>query len=380
MKMENIHFRIDKVMHEIFILFESQARLNGNRLLYEPCKDEIPVILGDPFRLQQILNNLLSNAIKFTHYGEVRFSSEVVEVSNSHVKIAIQVADNGIGIPQEKFDKVFEDFTQAGPEVTRKYGGTGLGLSIVKKLVELHQGEIIIKSEPNKGTLITCYLEYALGNEEKIDQPIINKLIIPENIQKLKVLIVDDEEYNRMLIHSIFKKWNVQCTEAANGLDAIEQLKLQPYDLILMDSRMPVLDGIKATKFIRNNMDQSKAKVPIITVTAAVLSSDMEKYSLSGANAVLEKPFSEESLLNTITHVINHQINHSHDVILSPKDFDTEKSEPDFNEVYRLTGDDPAFIREMLNKFIETTNNGLQSMSENLVNGNIEQVMQVAHK
>jgi signal transduction histidine kinase/CheY-like chemotaxis protein/HPt (histidine-containing phosphotransfer) domain-containing protein len=380
MKMENIHFRIDKVMHEIFILFESQARLNGNRLLYEPCKDKIPVILGDPFRLQQILNNLLSNAIKFTHYGEVRFSSEVVEVSNAHVKIAIQVADNGIGIPQEKFDKVFEDFTQAGPEVTRKYGGTGLGLSIVKKLVELHQGEIIVKSEPNKGTSITCYLEYALGNEEKIDQPIINKLIIPENIQKLKVLVVDDEEYNRMLIHSIFRKWNVQCTEAANGLDAIEQLKLQPYDLILMDSRMPVLDGIKATKFIRNNMDQSKAKVPIITVTAAVLSSDMEKYSLSGANAVLEKPFSEESLLNTITHVINHQINNSHDVILSPKDFDTERSEPDFKELYRLTGDDPAFIREMLNKFIETTNNGLQSMSENLVNGNIEQVMQLAHK
>lgn len=380
MKLEKIHFRIDKVMQEIFVLFESQAKQNGNKLIYEPCKEEIPALLGDPYRLQQILYNLLSNAIKFTHHGEIKFSLTVQDVSNSHINITIVVADNGIGIQPEKLDKVFEDFTQAGPEITRKYGGTGLGLSIVKKLVELHNGEITIESKPNKGTIITCSLGYIVDNKEKEDRPAVEELTIPKEIQKLKVLVVDDEEFNRMLINTIFRKWHVECAEAVNGLDAIEQLKLHHYDLILMDSRMPVLDGIKAIKFIRNNMDVAKASTPIITVTAAVLDSDIEKYSQCGANAVLEKPFSEKDLFHTISHVIENHAVKSKTFVQTSDNSVVEKQEPNFKELYRLTGNDPRFIREMLHKFIETTDHGLHSMSENQAVGNVDQVMQLAHK
>jgi signal transduction histidine kinase/DNA-binding NarL/FixJ family response regulator len=379
--LEKIHFKVENILKELFIIFENQAKFNHNQLIYEPSKNEIPVLIGDPHRLQQIFYNLLSNAIKFTYQGRVLFSAELVDNSNNNVKIAIKVEDTGMGIPKDKQDDIFDDFTQAEPEITRKYGGTGLGLSIVKKLVELNQGSIDIKSEPGKGSTFTCCLYYELGDKEKIIPSNSLKLNIPDGIHNLKVLVVDDEEYNRLLIESIFKKWNVNFSEAVNGLEAIEEIKSQDYNLVLMDARMPVIDGANATKFIRNKLDKPKSNIPIIAITAALSTNDKEMYFLSGTNAVLEKPFSEQQLLDTIISVVNGEM------IKFPKIKDVlddvlvqEEIDPTFKELHRLTGNDKNFIKEMLTKFMRGTTDGLKSMSESRANGDIEQIISLAHK
>ncbi len=379
--LEKIHFNVENIMRELFIIFENQSKFNHNQLIYEPSKNEIPVIIGDPHRLQQIIYNLLSNAIKFTYHGRVLFSAELIDNSNNNVQIAIKVEDTGMGIPKEKQKDVFDDFTQAEPEITRKFGGTGLGLSIVKKLVELHQGSIDVKSEPDKGSTFTCYLNYELGDKEKIIPSSSLKLKIPEGIHNLKVLVVDDEEYNRLLIESILKKWNVNFSEAVNGLEAIEEIKSQNYDLILMDARMPVIDGANATKFIRNTLNKPKSNIPIIAITAALSTSDKERYFLSGTNAVLEKPFSEDRLLDTIISVVNGQM------IKSPKTKDVlddvsvqEEIDPTFKELHRVTGNDKNFLKEMLTKFVRTTSEGLQSMKQSQTDEDLENITALAHK
>ncbi|HEY4789366.1 MAG TPA: ATP-binding protein [Bacteroidales bacterium] len=377
MNLEQVPFSINAVLQEMYVLFENSAEQSNNQLIYEKPKDEIPVVAGDSHRLRQILYNLLSNAVKFTSNGKIKLWAEVLSSSNQKLRISINVEDTGIGIPEEKLNKIFDDFSQSGPEITRKYGGTGLGLSIVKKLVELHHGSVQVKSTVNKGSLFTCNLEYELGDPDKMEQAVNHELIIPHEVKNLNVLLVDDEEYNRKLMQAILKKWNVNATEAVNGLDAIELIKSQRIDLVLMDSRMPVLDGVKATTFIRNNLDYSRANIPIIIVSAAVYEADMERYRSSGANEVLEKPFTEQNLLKTILSVLK-----STSSVLnnSREDLIDSNSEPNFNELYRLIGNDKKFIREMLLKFIETTTNGLQSMKENLQAGNVLQIKELAHK
>jgi len=377
MKLENTHFRIETVLQEIFILFESRAKNNNNELIYEPPEIPVPVLLGDPHRLQQIMYNLLSNAIKFTQHGKVRFSAEVLQASEK-ITMAIKVEDTGIGIPVEKIDRIFDDFSQAGPEINRKYGGTGLGLSIVKKLVELHNGTIHVKTNPNKGSSFTCYLEYEPGDAMKIEQPVQAQIIVPNGIQNLNVLLVDDEEYNRLLVQSIFKKWNVSYAEAVNGIDAIELVKSENFDLILMDSRMPVLDGVKATTFIRTQLDSIKSKVPIITITAAVYRTDQERYIRSGTDAILEKPFSEEKLFETIRSVLDKKGISTIDRKVNKPDM--PETEPNLSELYRLAGDNINFIREMLLKFMETTEKGLQLMTDFLASGDFVRMKEEAHK
>ena len=377
MNLEQVPFSISAVLQEMYVLFENSAEENNNQLIYEKPKDEIPVVAGDSHRLRQILYNLLSNAVKFTSNGKIKLWAEVLSSSNHKLRISINVEDTGIGIPEEKLNKIFDDFSQSGPDITRKYGGTGLGLSIVKKLVELHHGSVQVKSTVNKGSLFTCNLEYELGDPDKIEQAVNHELIIPHEVKNLNVLLVDDEEYNRKLMQAILKKWNVNATEAVNGLDAIELIKSQRIDLVLMDSRMPVLDGVKATTFIRNNLDYSRANTPIIIVSAAVYEADMERYRSSGANEVLEKPFTEQNLLKTILSVLKSTSSMSNNSREDPVD---SNSEPNFNELYRLIGNDKKFIREMLLKFIETTTNGLQSMKENLQAGNVLQIKELAHK
>jgi signal transduction histidine kinase/HPt (histidine-containing phosphotransfer) domain-containing protein len=380
MTLEKTHFRIENVLNEIFVLFENRAKDNHDKLVYKLPKAEIPVLHGDPFRLQQILYNLLSNAIKFTHNGSVIFSACAVDITPSVVRVAIKVEDTGIGISKEKLDKIFEDFTQAEPEIARKYGGTGLGLSIVKKLADLHHGSIDVKSEINKGSVFICYLDYEPGDMNQLKSSGIPSVLVPDEIQRIKVLVVDDEEYNRLLIKAIFKKWKIEFDEAVNGLDAIEMVKYKNYDLILMDSRMPVLNGVNATKFIRNVLDESKSKIPIIALTAAVSGTETEKYFISGINAVVQKPITEARLLEAILSTLGIGLNKPALISLA-----SEVSPPGainiaFGELYRLTGNDKTFVREMLVKFIETTSQGLYEMVEIGVDGDISKISELAHK
>ena len=379
--LEKVHFSIRKVLEDTCILFEKQAQRNNTSLTYSLSPDTPAALLGDPYRLKQIMINLASNAVKFTVNGKVHFSVKCAKKKSEEIEIVLEVIDTGIGIEESKIDSIFDDFTQAEMSTTRKYGGTGLGLSIVKKLVELHNGKIECKSRKNVGTHITCHLHYHPGDEKQIKSDVVPMLYIPEEIKKLNVLVVDDEEYNRLLFKTILNKWNVKNSEAVNGMEAIEMIKNNHYDLLFMDARMPVLDGLKATQIIRDELKKRPADLPVICISAATQNDDWDKYEKAGMNAFLEKPFSEEMLMTTILTVLREVTG------AEITNGGTENSTTDdiierinLQNLFHIAGGDKQFTKQMLITFLETTTKGLEEMKEAASSGKWNIVAELAHK
>ncbi len=381
--LEKTHFSSSRLLEEVQVLFEKQAEINNTRLTHFISKTTPDVLLGDPYHLKQILINLVGNAIKFTTYGEVWFSLDCLSKpgSGSDIELIVTVSDTGIGIDKDKLDVIFDDFTQAEMSTTRKFGGTGLGLSIVKKLVELHNGTISINSSKNKGTEISCHLSYLVGDKNQVEEKYNPPVIIPEEIRNLKILVVDDEEYNRQLFKTILDRWKVKFREAENGMEAIELIKSENYNIVFMDVRMPGLDGMKTTKFIRNELKKTAAEMPVIAISAACTTDDLHKYETAGMNAFLSKPFTEEMLLNTIQDLVQHEGIYGFAKTEADKTTESDgNGQINLNELYHLAGDDEQFVRQMLERFIDTTGKGLEDINDALVSGELEIVADAAHK
>jgi CheY-like chemotaxis protein len=274
--LEKVHFSIARLIDEVYALFEKQASVNNTLLSFSLSQDTPPVLLGDPFRLKQIMINLVSNSVKFTRNGSVHFSVGIVGKNDDKIDLLMEFTDTGIGIDESKIDIIFEDFTQAEMSTTRKYGGTGLGLSIVKRLVELHQGTIDFNSRKNQGTKIICRLPYLKGDEKELKKEMPPTLSIPDPILGMRFLIVDDEEYNRLLFKKILDRWKIRFTESVSGVEALELLKEEKYDLLFMDMRMPGIDGFKTARFIRDEMDIKESDMPIVIVSAAPLTDEWQ--------------------------------------------------------------------------------------------------------
>ena len=379
--LEKVHFSIGQVLEDVYELFERQAARNNTGLSYSVSPDTPPVLLGDPYRLKQILINLVSNAVKFTKNGKVHFTVKAVKKQSNEIELVMEVTDTGIGIDESKINFIFEDFTQEEMSTTRKYGGSGLGLSIVKKLVELQNGRISCISRKNQGTRITCYIPYLTGDEKLVKSDVNPSLFIPEEIRNLRILIVDDEEYNRMLFKTILDRWKVKYHEAANGMEALEILKTDRFDLLFMDARMPGIDGLKTTQFIRNEMKITEAEMPVICISAASINEDWQKYRNAGMNSFLAKPFTEEMLLTSILSVIKDYS--SGPVAVTESE---EKTEPvaaekiNLHNLYHISGGDEQFVKQMLVSFIATTKKGLNDMQEAVKSGQWETVADLAHK
>jgi signal transduction histidine kinase/CheY-like chemotaxis protein len=379
--LEKVHFRIGRVLDDVYAMFEKQAGKNRTRLSYSVSPETPEVLLGDPFRLKQILINLISNAIKFTADGKVHYSVKTHSKKNNDLELIIEVTDTGIGIDDSKINSIFDDFTQAEMSTTRKYGGTGLGLSIVRKLVELHNGRIEVQSRKSVGTHITCTLHYEHGNENQIRQESAPVVSIPEELRNLKILIVDDEDYNRLLFKTILNRWKIRFSEASNGAEAVEKIREESFDLVFMDARMPVMDGLKASGTIRKELGISREQMPVICISAATVNDDWEKYEEAGMNAFLEKPFTEEMLRNTLLDIIKHRKPQAGTV----KQTLTEKEAApedivNLQNIYHLAGDDRQFTKQMLVSFLETTARGLVEMQEAALNDNRVSIAELSHK
>lgn len=336
---------------------------------------------GDPYRLKQILINLVSNAVKFTMNGKIHFSIKTSETKSGEMELIMEVIDTGIGIEEDKINIIFEDFTQAEMSTTRKFGGTGLGLSIVRKLVELHNGRIDIRSKKDQGTHITCYLPYLVGDEKRVESDAVPLLHIPEEVRNLKALVVDDEEYNRLLFKTILKRWNMHYSEAENGMEAIELLKNNKFDLVFMDARMPGTDGFSATQLIRQELKITPLEMPVICISATAAEDDWDKYERAGMNAFLEKPFTEEMLMTTIITVLR-------DKSAAPASDDTAQGKNrldsdgqiNLESLFHISGGDLQFAEQMIITFLETTANGLSEMNKAALEMRWNDVSDVAHR
>lgn len=379
--LEEVHFSLYQVLNEVKTTFGLQAKQKNITLEFKLKTGTPAVLLGDPFRLKQILINLVGNSVKFTENGSVSFSAEGKEYDTGRVDLVLEVIDTGIGIEEDKLEMIFEDFTQAEINTSRKYGGTGLGLSIVKKLIALHGGKIECESKINHGTRITCHIPFRIGTETKISRDITLPLAIPPDIQNLKILIVDDEEYNRLLFRKILERWKIKCDEVSNGMDAIEILKEQRYDVLFMDIRMPGIDGISATQYIRNELKISGEEMQVILISAMLPGDDREKYNKEGVNAFIQKPFTGEGLLLSLISVrknIPQPV--AGNTVEEHKDKKPVNDKINLNNLYHISGGDNQFVKQMLISFNYTTEKGLKEMKESASHDNWNSVSDLAHK
>ncbi|MCS6967811.1 MAG: ATP-binding protein [Cytophagales bacterium] len=286
-----------------------------NLTLIAQIDDTIPEeLFGDPVRLNQILFNLFSNAIKFTEKGSITIGAHLLpsEEENS-VRVEFFVEDTGIGISPEMQERIFEPFTQASGETTRKYGGTGLGLSICKQLVELQGGKIYLQSQLGKGSRFSFYLPFDRVARKTSAQESTSSCLLPEEperISKARILVVEDNPFNQALVKALLKKWNLNATIVSNGRQAIEEMSQNDYDLVLMDVQMPEIDGYKTTAYIRQMADRRKASVPIIALTASALKSEIDKCFAAGMSDFIAKPFDKQLLYQKIAQHLG--TNHYH--------------------------------------------------------------------
>ena len=300
------NFNLIELINETTKSIEHKTTPKGIHLKVHINPNLPDFVLGDEGRIRQVLLNLLSNAAKFTSEGNINVYAKLSEVKDQFCKVRISVSDTGIGIPESKIKAIFDSYIQADQRIFRKYGGTGLGLPICKKLVELLGGEIGVKSIESIGSNFWFEIPLELTSKPKAnikDNPI---SIEHKNLQGLKVLLVEDDSMNRFVMAQFFKKWNAFLVEAENGNKAIELLSKEQFDIVLMDLHMPDLDGIEATKIIRQGSPSiMDSNIPIVALTADVSEDVKEKIRSVGMDDLVIKPSEPEILYNKICILTN---------------------------------------------------------------------------
>ncbi len=262
--------------------------------------EQVPrYLVGDPTRLRQIILNLLGNALKFTETGGLTVTIIPELVSPSIAALRFAVSDTGIGIPEDKLEKVFQSFSQVDTSTTRKYGGTGLGLSISKMFVELMNGRIWVESSVGFGSTFFFTAEFGIADEPVVAQAPVNNHY--KEVPACSILLADDSEDNRFLIRSYLQNTPVTLDFAEDGAVALEKLTQTDYDLALVDVHMPVMDGYEATRRFRDWENASeRTPLPVVALTADAFKEAKEKSEIAGFTDYLTKPIRKATLLAAI--------------------------------------------------------------------------------
>lgn len=304
LELEELGFSLNDLVESLFYSQKMLSDQKGIEFHYTIDSNIPKALHGDPYRLNQILTNLINNAIKFTREGRVELAVQHNITKDDLCQLEFRIKDTGIGIESDKLESIFDVFSQADNSITRKFGGTGLGLAITRHLVKLMDGEIDVQSSPAVGTEFKVKIPLQISDkiEVKVEEKIDSKLL---DLAGMRILVVEDNRINRMLAFSLLSKWGVSYDWAEHGEEAISLIKENPYDLILMDMQMPIMDGLEATEKIRNEMHLD---IPIIALTANAFKDDAQKCLESGMNDVVTKPFEPSLLYNKILKQIYQKI------------------------------------------------------------------------
>lgn len=351
MTIESIEFNITNVMETVIAPFRIKMKEKGVELITNIHPDIPEMLIGDPYRLSQILSNLFSNAIKFTYNGFIKFSV-LITPGNDTCTLEFSIEDTGIGIAEDKISYIFESFAQASMDTSRKFGGTGLGLSITKQLIQLQNGTIEVFSIVDKGTTFRFTIPYKNVRAEVIQKAEEKQVIDKEALRGKKVLIVEDNEINQMVISFTLKQAGILTTITNNGREAVELLEAQActnFDLIIMDLQMPEMDGFQASAYIRNNL---MLQTPIIAMTASVLRDERIQCFEAGMNDYMSKPFKPAELFITISKFLNDDLKKALASTSNCKPL-ISISPYDFNNLYKMMPKLQA--SEVLGMFVENT-------------------------
>ncbi|GEQ87124.1 histidine kinase [Patiriisocius marinistellae] len=297
-EVEKTSFNLKKRINDVLVALKKSADDKKTKLVFD-FNDSIPeIFLGDPVKLSQILINLIGNSVKFTQNGVVNVRVKKIDQRGRIVKLKFEIEDNGVGISKKKQKSIFETFSQGSLQINRKFGGTGLGLSIVKNLLELMNSKIELESQLGKGSKFWFNLDIeALEDNEIEANNEITKLKIEDSFFKDKnVLVVEDNKINQMITKKILEKNHMICQVADNGMTAIELVKNNNFDIVLMDIHMPGISGIEATQKIRLFDEQ----LPIIALTAVTIDENLDTFFKAGFNEIIPKPFKPEEFFEKI--------------------------------------------------------------------------------
>lgn len=404
LQIENTTFDLEYLIKNIVQSISYKAEEKGLNLEVKVSEEVPQTVLGDPVRINQVLLNLLSNAIKFTPEGSVELRVDYHGEENGMHQVRFSVSDTGIGISRDKLEDIFQSFTQASSETTRKYGGTGLGLTISKQLVELMGGTLNVESEPKKGSSFSFQIPLAEGYPSQLLEQAEGQLARIKLPPDLKVLIVEDHPLNQKLIRTLMTKRGINYKLAGDGKEAIEILQDEDFDIILMDIQMPEMDGHETTRYIRKKFSYPKNQVTIIALTAHATTQERERSEQSGMNDYLSKPIDVTKLLEKLHKysegkggsVVPHPVQGQEELTAAQngqdEDQKQEAAEPtetddvpgtdilDLSYLRKLFGNNEAMIRNMLSEIRKDIPQQLQKLEEELHSNRYEAAAETAHK
>lgn len=363
MGLERIPFQLKSVMNDSIKTHQARARQKRIELSSDISLEVAESVYGDPMRLRQIVGNLLSNAIKFTETGYVRVALRPAgSLKDGVPEYDLVVEDSGVGIPANKIEKIFDKFTQADGSITRRFGGTGLGLTITRRLVEMFGGRIWVESEERRGSKFTVRLPLEAAvrpkrvvSEVKVDAT--DELLA--GARSSRILLVEDNAVNQKVVLAILTKRGFQVQVASNGLESLEALQRGTFDLVLMDVQMPYMDGIEATRKIRDELKLTT--LPIVAMTAHAMTGDRKRCLNAGMNDYVSKPVNPATLVHTILRFLDQ----AQAETAKPEVAKEEPEEPSVTEVVlpvqpidrglaaRLTDNDNYLFEGMLLLFVQ---------------------------
>jgi signal transduction histidine kinase len=304
LNIEKIEFNIKNVLHDAAAIFHHRLKKKGIGLRVDIAPDIPERLTGDPHRLNQVLTNLLGNAIKFTDQGHIDIRVALQKRSDNEVVLSFTIRDTGVGIPADSIPYIFDSFSQAGRDSSRRYGGTGLGLTICKQLLHLQGGDITATSEDGKGSVFNFYLPFGYTEGPYKEDPAANSMHDYGGLLTGKrFLVAEDNEINQKLIDYVLRKAGGSVELANNGAEAIKYLqKGNIFDLIIMDLQMPEMDGYAATRYIRGDLHM---QTPIIAMTATAMKGEHLQCLESGMNEYMTKPFEFAELYKRINSLLS---------------------------------------------------------------------------
>ena len=305
LELEERAFSFSRLLHTTQDLFEAQATAKGLAFTIDATPDIPPYLKGDELRLSQVLLNLCGNAIKFTEKGSVTLRVTLHTETPDTVTLRFAVIDTGVGISEQQAAGLFQPFSQADTSTTRRYGGTGLGLVISKLLVEMMQGHIRVDSTPGAGSSFS--FDAMLGKasqEQECDEPDAQINKDDRSLEGKHALLAEDNEINQEIAVALLESMGMKATVAENGQEALNLLENTPFDLVLMDIQMPVMDGLTATRIIREHSNETIRNIPIIAMTAHAMKEDREKSMSAGMSGHITKPIDQQELKKTLRQAL----------------------------------------------------------------------------
>jgi len=375
MTFEHTPFKLAASISAMLHLFETKIQEKNLELVKEYDFSIPEVLVGDPVRLHQIILNLVGNAVKFTTEGKITVSVKMLKEEEENVTIEFAVTDTGIGIPETKLGNIFDDFQQATSGTSRLYGGTGLGLAIVKQLVEPQGGTIAVKSKVGEGSTFSFILSFKKTNA-KADMETDLGVELEAGIKNVRILVVEDITLNQLLMKTLLEDFGFEMDIAGNGKLAIEKLKNNNYDIILMDLQMPEMNGFEATEYIRQKMN---SQIPIIALTADVTTVDVEKCKVVGMNDYISKPIDEKLLYSKIIKYLK-KVDHKKNIEIEPKEVVQEHHTCiDLTYLKQLTKNNSTAIITMIEVYLEETPQLIHAMKHSIDTNNWESLKMAAH-